>query len=374
MLYFTVFKGGDLKMSNYDYDKRLSILNVAKKLGINILKRASSEEYIARCPFCGDSKNPTHGHLYLNIEKDAYHCVRCGKKGYAIGLYAKMRDIDRKEAYKELMEKEADENIILTPPVKKVKQNTVAPIGIRDRTYRAFLNKLILNPEHLRNLIKRGLSWEETAKNLYKSLPEEPQQRWGICRELIKEGYNLKGIPGFYQREKDGEKYWDFVDYKGFLIPVKDVQGRIQGFQIRLDEEEFGKYVWFSSRNKLNGTPAHAWQGVHGEPSKVVIITEGPLKADVAHYLSRFTFVSVPGVTAIKGIEVVLKELEAEKVYIAFDMDVLTNPAVQKAKEKLERKLVEAGFEVRTKTWDSRYKGIDDYLLAQRKQKQKQVV
>ncbi|TCO68211.1 DUF3854 domain-containing protein [Caldanaerobacter subterraneus] len=352
----------------------LDILDVAKRLRIRILRRASSEEYIARCPFCGDSKNPEHGHLYLNVSKNVYYCVRCGEGGDAVNLYAELRNIDTREAYKELME----ENItplVLKEKVQKKKHNPVAPIETRDKVYRAFLDKLTLKEQHLRNLLKRGLSWEETAKNLYKSLPEEPQQRWEICRELIKEGYNLKGIPGFYQREKDGEKYWDFVDYKGFLIPVKDVQGRIQGFQIRLDEEEKGrKYLWFSSRNKLNGTPAHAWQGVHGGPSKVVIVTEGPLKADVAHYLSRYTFVSVPGVTAIKGIEIVLKQLGAKKVYIAFDMDILTNPAVQKARKRLENKLVEAGFEVRTKTWDSRYKGIDDYLLVQRKQKQKEVV
>jgi hypothetical protein len=353
----------------------LDILDVTKRLGIRILRRASSEEYIARCPFCGDSENPEHGHLYLNISKNVYYCVRCGEGGDVADLYAKLTNLSKEEAYKELI----NGSIPATRPYKenllKVQYNSVAPIGIRDKVYRAFLDKLILEPFHRRNLLKRGLSWEETAKNLYKSLPEKPEQRWEICKELIKEGYNLKGIPGFYQREKDGERYWDFVDYRGFLIPVKDVQGRIQGFQIRLDEEEKGrKYVWFSSRGKPNGTPAHAWQGVHGGPSKIVIVTEGPLKADVAHYLSHFTFVSVPGVTAIKGIEVVLKQLGAEKIYIAFDMDVLTNPAVQKAKEKLEKKLVEAGFAVKTKTWDSRYKGIDDYLLSLAREKQKKVV
>ncbi|MBE3579037.1 MAG: DUF3854 domain-containing protein [Caldanaerobacter subterraneus] len=354
----------------------LDILDVAKRLRIRILRRASSEEYIGRCPFCGDSKkDPEHGHLYLNIARNVYYCVRCGEGGDAVDLYAKLENISRKEAYKRIKEENYPINPIAKERAdKRIKYNSVAPIETRDKVYRAFLDKLVLEPEHRKKLLKRGLSWEETVKNLYKSLPEEPQQRWEICKELIKEGYNLKGIPGFYQREKDGERYWDFVDYKGFLIPVKDVQGRIQGFQIRLDEEEFGKYVWFSSRNKLNGTPAHAWQGVHGGPSKIVIVTEGPLKADVAHYLSRFTFVSVPGVTAIKGIEVVLKQLGAEKIYIAFDMDSLTNKAVQKAKEKLEKKLTEAGFVVKTKTWDSRYKGIDDYLLAREKQKQKEVV
>lgn len=350
-----------------------NILNIAKGLEIKILKKASSEEYIARCPFCGDSENPEHGHLYLNVLKNVYYCVRCGEGGNVVDLYAKLERISREEAYKKIKE----ESFPADPTVKgrsdrKIKYNPIAPIKTRDKVYRAFLDKLVLEPHHRKNLLKRGLSWEQTVKNLYKSLPAEPQERQEICKKLIEEGHNLKGIPGFYQTEKDGN--WDFVDYEGFLIPVKDVQGRIQGFQIRLDEEKDRKYVWFSSRDKLNGTPAHAWQGVHGEPSEVVIITEGPLKADVAHYLSGYTFVSVPGVNAIKGIEVILKDLGAEKIYIAFDMDLLTNPAVKKAKERLEELLIKTGFDVRTKTWDSRYKGIDDYLLAREREKRKKVV
>jgi len=356
-------------------NKDFNIIDTAKNLGITILKRTSSEEYVARCPFCGDSKKPEHGHLYLNISKNVYYCVRCGEGGDVVDLYAKLTGLDRKDAYDEL----AKGNIPEVKPYKeitpKIKHNSVASIYIRDKVYRAFLNKLTLEPHHRKNLLRRGLSWEMTVNNLYKSLPEEPEQRQRICKELIKEGYNLKGIPGFYQREEEGKKYWDFVNYKGFLIPVKDVQGRIQGFQIRLDEEEKGrKYVWFSSRDKLNGTPAHAWHGVHGKPSEVIVITEGPLKADVAHYLSGVTFVSVPGVTAVKGIEVVLRQLGAKKVYIAFDMDILTNPAVQKAKTKLKEKLIKAGFKVQTKTWDPAYKGIDDYLLMLSKQKNKNVV
>ena len=348
----------------------LDILDVAKRLRIRILRRASSEEYIARCPFCGDSENPEHGHLYLNVSKNVYYCVRCGEGGSVVDLYAKIKNIDTETAYRELKE-----GNITTPAAeenyKKIQYNSVAPIEARDRVYRAFLDKLVLEPHHRKNLLKRGLSWEETAKNLYKSLPQKPGESRKICNDLIKEGYKLKGIPGFYKTE-DGE--WDFVNYKGFLIPVKDVQGRIQGFQIRLDEGESRKYVWFSSRGKPDGTPAHAWQGVHGKPAKEVFITEGPLKADVAHYLSGYTFISVAGVTAIKGIETVLKDMGAKNVNIVFDMDLLTNEAVKKAKTKLEEKLRNAGFQVRAKTWDPAYKGIDDYLLHKYKEKQRKIV
>jgi hypothetical protein len=51
-------------------------------------------------------------------------------------------------------------------------------------------------------------------------------------------------------------------------------------------------------------------------------------------------------------------------------MDLKSNENVQKAKQKLEKKLVQAGFEVHMKTWDERLgKGIDDYLLTLKKLK-----
>lgn len=38
-------------------------------------------EYIIRCPACGDSSNPQHGHLYVNFDKGTFNCFRCGYSG-----------------------------------------------------------------------------------------------------------------------------------------------------------------------------------------------------------------------------------------------------------------------------------------------------
>ena len=46
------------------------------------------------------SKIPT---MSLNTRNNKYHCMRCGAGGYSIGLYAKMRNIDNKKAFKELL-------------------------------------------------------------------------------------------------------------------------------------------------------------------------------------------------------------------------------------------------------------------------------
>jgi hypothetical protein len=43
-------------------------------------------EYTIRCPYCGDSSTPTHGHLNIRINPDddsglPWHCFRCGASG-----------------------------------------------------------------------------------------------------------------------------------------------------------------------------------------------------------------------------------------------------------------------------------------------------
>ena len=42
---------------------------------------ASRDQYQIRCEFCGDSKNRTHRHLYVNRENGAYKCHRCDEQG-----------------------------------------------------------------------------------------------------------------------------------------------------------------------------------------------------------------------------------------------------------------------------------------------------
>ena len=60
--------------------------------------------------------------------------------GYSTGLYAKVRNIDTKKAYKELLDKECfsiDASNIVISPV-----NAIADIDKRDAVYRDFLNML----------------------------------------------------------------------------------------------------------------------------------------------------------------------------------------------------------------------------------------
>jgi hypothetical protein len=62
----------------------VTILEAADSLGLAV--RPAGSEYRACCPFCGDTKF----HLYLNPQKDAWHCFRCGEGGGVRDLLQKL--------------------------------------------------------------------------------------------------------------------------------------------------------------------------------------------------------------------------------------------------------------------------------------------
>ena len=61
---------------------------------------------------------------------------------------------------------------------------------------------------------------------------------------LREKGLYLAGVPGFYKSQGQ----WTLkIPGRGILIPVRDVQGQIQGLQVRLDNVEKRKFRWLSS-------------------------------------------------------------------------------------------------------------------------------
>ena len=162
---------------------------------------------------------------------------------------------------------------------------------------------------------------------------------------------------------------WTLSGPKGFLIPVRNKDGLIQGMKIRLDDGDSPgrKYRWLSSRDLPNGTRSYSWIHVTGDTTKKrAFITEGPLKGDVASFLAHDAlFVCVGGVNAIHGLRNTLKDLGVTQVVEAMDMDQMTNPNVRNAILAM-RKEVQAikGLKYTKYTWDPVYKGVDDYLLS----------
>ena len=343
--------------------EKIPIVDTARRCGLvldpSTLRRREVE---ASCLFCGDHGKGKY-HLSLNVDTDQYRCNLCGASGNSVSLYARLHGLTNKEAYMEL----SRGGNVYPMPRQPSSQNTEPqpkPLAQRHEVYMDMLSLLTLSAEHRENLRERGLSDDRIDQNQYRSMPQTPEGRKLLAALLRGTGHDLQGIPGF--RTSYGE--WTLSGPNGFLIPVRDKDGLIQGMKIRLDEGEPGrKYRWLSSRNAPNGTRSYSWTHVTGNTaSKRAYITEGPLKGDVASYLDNDAlFVCIGGVFALHGLKDTLISLGVTEVVEAMDMDQMTNPQVRRAIQTIRQEVQSIrGIRYSKYVWNPAYKGIDDYYLS----------
>jgi len=123
--------------------------------------------------------------------------------------------------------------------------------------------------------------------------------------------------------------------------------------------------MWYSSRGKpggiSSGVPVAYWKPGIASGSQI-FITEGSLKAAVAAWHLGAHVIGVPGVSNWRRALDLLPPKVA--VTIAYDADADTNPLVARQQLELVRALFWAGHRVAIASWDCRYKGIDDAILA----------
>ena len=341
----------------------IQMTDVVNLLGLPAPPRNRSSYYI-KCPCC--DTEPLKRHLNINISKNVFRCPRCGVSGGVFDLYSLYTGTPRDEAKDTIIEKLGSSGVVTTVRVKRSAAPTVTEypmtdVDTRDATYSALLKKLSLAPDHRENLLLRGLKDDEIDALGYKTTPVLGYA--SIAAQLQAEGLYLSGVPGFYRRE-DGT--WTFIHEKrGILIPVRDVGGKIQGLQIRRDNVAKRKFRWVSSAEKKDGCRAEGWTHLAGPVQSEIILTEGPMKADVIHILSGNTVLAVPGVNTLKQLKLtlrLLKDCGLQQVKTAFDMDLLTNINVRNGYNNVLRLLNDEGLRYGTYLWDPRYKGLDDYI------------
>lgn len=344
--------------------------DVISVLGLTTPPWGQSSYYV-QCPCCDD--NPSKKHLNINLKKDVFRCPKCGVSGGVLDLYALFSGVARDKAYKALAEQlnPMGRNADVRPKRKPLPNRTfveeypITDVEARHATYSALLSKLSLANDHRQNLTNRGLTEDDINRLGYKTTPLIGLQ--AMAKQLRAEGHYLSGVPGFYKTETDS---WTFVSEKrGILIPVRDPNGLIQGLQIRRDDVQRRKFRWVSSAEKKDGCRAEGWTHFVGEMSSTVILTEGPMKADVINALSGLTVLAVPGVNTLTQLKIaldVLKKRGLKKVMTAFDMDFSLNKNVQMGFNNLLSLLDDMDFKYGTYLWDTQYKGLDDYIWAQK--------
>ncbi len=254
------------------------------------------------------------------------------------------------------------------------------------QTYSLLLGMLNLTPAHRAHLKseKRGLTDSQIERFGFKSTPPVFLCR-SLAERLLKQGCILEGVPGFYLHEKG---YWTVrfsSRASGILIPAIGIDGLIRGMQILLDtpfrdrddppEKAGTKYIWLSSASKNRGITSGSPVHFAGNPfSRTVYVTEGLLKADIAHCLTDRSFVAVAGANNVKPLEplfALMAQSGTELVVEAYDMDKCSNAMTARGSSQVCRMAEKYGMESRRLTWNPNYKGIDDWQLALRRENQK---
>jgi hypothetical protein len=190
----------------------------------------------------------------------------------------------------------------------------------------------------------------------------------------------FKGVPGFWRGSNGSPRLgsdFDFVEDL-ILIPFIDSKGLIQACQIRSVSDTStwsGRYLWLSSIRQRDGcgpgTPLHheGALGFKGKSIGTVLVTEGALKAATVQTFLPDRYVVGNSGVATSHREIV-KTARKKKFEIAFDADCFTNPYVARALASLiairirEQQFLSYDHAIRIITWDKRYKGIDDALIA----------
>ncbi len=377
-----------------------SCSDVLTLLGVRF--NPNKEEQTIVCPFCGSSR------FGMNIKKGTGHCFKCCATADSASYYAASTGLSlynaREDIKKRLNIPDENGNLPERKVFKETVQSDLAPISTRDRTYRAFLEELILTQKNFDNLKARGFSEEDITAKGYKTFPSAENTSFeNICRNLTTKGCMLEGVPGFF-KNSSGE--WTFSRITpGIIIPQINIHNQIEGFQIRKDDdlrkdydgELEPKIVWFSSKGKPHGTGPHVTVHIstdfifdkekktynpilHGDK---VTLTEGGMKADLCACLlgNRASLIAVQGVHALNPLKetlISLKPYGLKTVNVAFDMDYLVNPNVKDAMKKVIALIKELGYEYENlMNWEYKQydesgrtfflKGLDDYLAFQQK-------
>ena len=370
-------------------DFPFTIMDIAGLLRLNIRRRGCSRVAYADCPICGDRR----GKLGLYPQINTWRCYHCGECGGMLALYGKVHGVSNSDAYQEICDALAigAPGREYTPKAKEAaapdepQTQRASPQEIH-RTLTALLAMLTLSPAHREHLrTKRGLADGQIQGFGFKSTPPAYQCR-AIAAQLLKQGCIVEGVPGFYL---DNGGRWRAKFHQrtsGIVIPLRGVDGLLQGLQIRLDRpikkeddppEKTGiKYLPFTSTGKplgvTSGNPIH----FVGDPSsRVVYVTEGALKADIAHALTGRTFAATVGVNNTMGMDELfafLRRNGTEEIIEAEDMDKYCNPNVSRGASKVHQLAVKNGLQCRRLVWNPNYKGIDDWLLALRRKETKE--
>lgn len=240
-----------------------------------------------------------------------------------------------------------------------------ADVEALDFVYRTQLCCLGLPRKQWAMLQRRGLPRSELALRQYRHL--DNQRNTAVRAVLASVSENELGkVPEFH---RDSGGTWSLHGPDGIVIPVRDLQGRIQAIKILADEAaKYGsRYVYVNpgaAGGPNPGSPVHV--PVHGDCADLTIVRlmEGVLRADIATVRTGILTLGLPSLTTIDRALTILKNIGAKTVLIAFDAEFAKDATVRDALLSAVHTL-RVFFNIAPEYWrPSSGRGIDDALAA----------
>ena len=143
----------------------INITNVINKLNLKKTNAIGNYTYV-NCPFC-QSNQEKNGYMKIDTIKNLYICNKCEATGTSIELYARLKYMSNKEAFKELMK----ETPILDNRVC-VFNNPIKDEYYRDMVYSKFLEMQKISTNHYEKLKSMNFTDEYIKANKFKSIEE----------------------------------------------------------------------------------------------------------------------------------------------------------------------------------------------------------
>lgn len=289
----------------------------------------------------------------LNVHSGGFRCWKScpdcpvGGKGKTVKLYMLFNpSLSYEEAVEAICAEKTAPAAHAAPSApayvipEPVKNSEMAPIEVRDKTYRALLKMLPLTDAHRQEFRKRGMTDAQIEELRPRSIPMCGVH--SIPQNLLEMGCTLEGVPLF--GKENGE--WALSTTKGktgCFVPYYDRMGRIQQLQIRFDikprpemtdkelkELKKARYRWGTSAHMTDGCSAKNvtfWGVEHAaekfKAEKTVYVTEGGIKASVASALSGRWYIGTTSVSCHEQFAEIVRwcKKTGKRMVDCYDMD-----------------------------------------------------
>lgn len=211
------------------YNELLNRLQPVAVVGQHVRLREGTRSYRGLCPFHDDTNESFH--IYLDDKH--YHCFGCLEHGNLIDFVAKMRNLEYREAAKQLAQTVGLE--VPTPRTRALDKTQQQVHDILGKTNCLYRQALKQNPEARRYLHDRGIQDEVIDRFSIGYAPDE----WDfITNRLLNHKPDLLDKTGIIGRTKDGRLYDLF---RGRIVfPIRDYNGHVHGFGGRILKEDSG--------------------------------------------------------------------------------------------------------------------------------------